>query len=160
METERQRSKCTRESTGTTFNQILSVLTSIYFIKPALVASVPTVISLILLGRRFRQLFLLAFVVLVNSLAQLLTSDPIIRFCLLIFLLSTGCYVLYSLTNQKVIALGFMGAVVGIAVIPILFMTLGASITSAFGMAYVYSLVVMLILGVLLLITLLSLTSK
>ena len=160
METERQKSKCTRESTGTTFNQILSVLASIYFIKPVLVASVPTIVSLILLGRKFRQLLPLAFAVLVNALAQLLTSDPIIRFYLSILLLSVGCYVLYYLTTQKVIALGFMGMVIGIVVIPVLFMMLDASITSAFGISYLYSLVVTLIFGVLLLITLLNLTSK
>ena len=153
METERQKSKCIRESTGTTCNLILAVLASVYFLisGPDLIVGLVSTISLVLLGRNVKLLLLLAFAIPAHiALNTLSIHDTMfVRFYSLVGLLLIGCFVLYLIT-RKIISIGLATAIVALAFISLLFKLLELNSDFSFcSLIYVYLLFVSKIFGIL-----------
>jgi len=157
METERQKSKCIRESTGTTCNLILAVLASVYFLisGPDLIVGLISTISLVLLGRNVKPLLLLALAIPMHiALNALIIHDTMfVRFYSLVGLLLIGCFVLYIITRRmKIVSIGLATVIASLAFIPLLLVLLKLdSDFASCGLIYVYILFISKIFGMFLL---------
>jgi len=149
MEMEQQKSKCIRESTGTTCDLILAVLASVYFLisGPDLIVGLISTISLVLLGRNVKPLLLLAFAIPAHiALNALSIHDTMfVRFYSLVGLLLIGCLVLYLIT-RKIISIGLAAAIVALAFTPLLAVLLELDFIP---LIYIYLLFVSKIFGIL-----------
>jgi len=153
METEQQKSKCIQENTGTTYDLILAILASVYFLisGPDLIIGLVSTIALILLGRKVKPLLLLAFAIPVHIALNALSIHytVFVRLYSLVGLLLIGCFVLYLITH-KIINIGLAAAIAALAFIPPLFKLLELnSDFTLYSLVYIYLLFASKIFGML-----------